>query len=190
MRKMIAGLAAGIVLALGGGASADFVYPNSGGYDINLSVNGSPFLGKWALVEDRPYVGIEAFSDALKIPRKHYYKAWNLKNGAEEAGDPLVLMAKAQDSDVKTIRFGGVTMVDLYSAAAALDLPVHHNFRSKTIQVGDNYVGEEMKGKWYRYLSRTRGWRHYDDLERMRYKNRERAHDREWDDTAPKNRGL
>ena len=84
MRKMIAGLAAGIVLAMGGAASADFNYPTDGGYDVSLNVNGNPFFGKWAIVDDRPYVGIEAFSDALGIPRKHYYKSWNVAEGAED----------------------------------------------------------------------------------------------------------
>ena len=193
MRKMIAGLAAGIVLAMGGAASADFNYPTDGGYDVNLNVNGNPFYGKWAIVDDRPYVGIEAFSDALGIPRKHYYKSWNVAEGAEDAGDPLVLMSTAEGLEVDTIRFGGVTMVDLYSATAALGIPVHHNFTNKTIQVGSRYVGHEMPGAWYRYMARHRGWRQQNDFSRFRWgaeKNREYNNQRLWDDTAPKQHGL
>ena len=193
MRKMIAGLAAGLVLSMGGAASADWDYPLDGGYDVNLSVNGVPFFGKWALVNDKPYVGIEAFSDAINLPRKHYYKSWNLAEGAEEVGDPLVLMSTAEELEVDTIRFGGVTMVDLYSVAAALDLPVHHNFRNKTIQVGSPYVGYEIPGRWYRYLSRQRGWRMWDDLERVRPGTNpyfESNRDRRWGDTAPRQHGL
>lgn len=175
MSKMIAGLAAGVMLALGGVAGAD-------DSALNLSINGKPFYGKWTMVDDRPYVGIEALSDALNLPRKHYYKAWNVTEEAAEAGDPLTLMSTADDSEVKTIRFAGVTMVDLYQVANALDLPVHHNFRTKTFQIGSNYTGEEMKGKWYRYLSRAHGWRVDTDLNRLHPINRTHRHDREWND--------
>jgi hypothetical protein len=196
MRKMIAGLAAGVVLALGGVASADFDYPTDGGYVLNLNVNGNPFYGKWAMVDDRPFVGIEALSDALNLPRKHYYKSWHVAEEAEETGDPLVLMATAEELEVDAIRFGGVTMVDLYSVAAALGMPVHHNFRNKTIQLGSEYTGHEIPGAWYRYLSRNRGWRANDDFERI-FPNgsREKMYrtfnrDRLWDDTAPRQHGL
>lgn len=195
MRKMIAGLAAGVVLTMGGVASADWDYPTDGGYDLNLTVNGNPFYGKWAMVDDRPFVGVEALSDALDLPRKHYYKSWHVAETAEEKGDPLVLMTTAEELEVDTIRFGGVTMVDLYSVSAALGIPVHHNFRSKTIQLGDEYVGSDIPGKWYRYLSRQRGWRLWTDIERIqpgpnnehyRVYNRDRL----WDDTAPRQHGL
>ena len=73
-------------------------------------------------------------------------------------------------------------MVDLYAVANALDLPVHHNFRTKTIQVGSDYTGEEMKGKWYRYMARKRGWRIHDDVNRFHPKYKQRNRDREWDD--------
>lgn len=183
MSKMIAGLALGVALALGGVASADCAScPSKKKQDLNVSVNGNPFYGKWAFVEGRPYVGIEALSDALKLSRKHYYKAWNVTENAEDAGDPLSLMTTADDSEVKTIRHGGVAMVDLYAVANALDLPVHHNFRTKTIQVGSNYTGEEMKGKWYRYMSRTRGWTVDTDLNRWRSRNTTRKNDRDWND--------
>jgi hypothetical protein len=166
MRKMIAGLATGILLALGGVASADGT--TCEGYDVNLSVNGDPFYGKWAIVDDRPFVGVEALSDLLEIPRVHNYKAWNIDRQGMDGGDPLMLMTQTKDGEIKTIRYAGVTMVDLYGVAAALDLPVHHNFRNKTIQVGSNYTGEEMKGKWYRYLSRRRGWNLETDIDRLR----------------------
>lgn len=196
MRKMIAGLAAGIVLALGGVACADWEYPHDGGYDLNLNVNGSPFYGKWMIINDRPFVGIEALSDALNLPRKHYYKSWHVAETAEDTGDPLVLMATAEELEVDAMRVGGVTMVDLYSVTSALGIPVHHNFRNKTIQVGSDYVGHEIPGKWYRYLSRQRGWRQNDDFERVfpngsvakGYKSTNR--DRLWDDTAPRQHGF
>ncbi len=180
MRKLIAGLAAGVMVALGGAANADCL--NCDGYEASVSVNGNPFFGKWAIVDDRPYLSIEALSDSLKLPRKHYYKAWDVARNAKEVGDPLTLMTTADGSKVKTIRFAGVAMVDLYGVANALDLPVHHNFRNKTIQVGSDYNGEMMKGAWYRYMARTRGWRMYDDIDRGRWENRQENRDREWDD--------
>ena len=181
MRKMIAGLAAGVMLALGGTASADLV-SGPADYDVHVSVNGNPFYGKWAIVDDRPYLGVEALSEILKLPRKHYYKAWNVAENAKEAGDPLMLMTTAEGSKVKTIRFAGVTMVDLYEVAYALDLPVHHNFRNKTIPVGDEYTGEYMKGAWYRYMARKRGWRIHDDTNRFHPQYDQRHTDREWHD--------
>jgi hypothetical protein len=196
MRKMIAGLAAGLILALGGVASADWDYPTDGGYVIHLNINGNPFYGKWTMVDDRPFVGIEALSDALDLPRKHYYKSWHVAEKAEETGDPLVLMTTAEELEVDTMRFAGVTMVDLYSVSAALGMPVHHNFRNKTIQVGSDYVGHEIPGKWYRYLSRQRGWRLMYDMTRTEcyapwgHPYREYNKDRLWDDTAPKQLGL
>lgn len=184
MRKMIAGLAAGLCLAVGGVASADCM--NCDDYDVNLNVNGNPFYGKWAIVDDRPYVGIEALSDALNLPRKHNYKAWNMDRKGMSGGDPLTLMTQTKNGKVDTIRFAGVTMVDLYQVAANLRMPVHHNFNNKTIQVGKNYNGEIMKGKWYRYLSRARGWNLETDLDRCRDKTRTPIRrDMEWDD-APR----
>lgn len=181
MSKMIAGLAAGVVLAMGGMASAECVSCPTD-YDLHVSVNGNPFFGKWAMVDDRPYVGIEALSDALNIPRKHYYKAWNITDDAGEAGDPLMLMTTADTAPVKTIRFGGVTMVDLYGVANALGMPVHHNFTTKTFQIGSDYTGEQMKGAWYRYMARTHGWRLDTDLNRMKPRYKTRNNDMQWDD--------
>jgi hypothetical protein len=180
MRKMIAGLAAGVMLALGGMANADCV--NCDEYDLNVNVNGNPFFGKWAIVDDRPYLGVEALSDSLKLPRKHYYKAWDIARDAKETGDPLMLMTTAEGTKIPTLRFGGVTMVDLYAVANALDLPVHHNFRNKTFQVGSDYNGEMMKGAWYRYMARKHGWALHDDLDRYRWRYHQPTHLREWDD--------
>lgn len=180
MRKMIAGMAAAVCFAMGGAASADCV--NCPEYDLNVSVNGVPFYGKWALVDDRPFVGIEALSDALKMPRKHYYKSWHVAEGAKEMGDPLMLMSTAEADKVKTIRFAGVTMVDLYGVAAALDMPVHHNFQTKTFQLGSDYTGSHMKGDWYRYMARKRGWMLHDDFERYNWRYKQESRDREFDD--------
>ena len=188
MRKMIAGLALGLTLAAGGMANAECIGCDQ--YDVKLSVNVNPFYGKWAIVDDRPYVGVEALSDALGLPRKHNYKAWNINRQGMNAGDPLMLMAQTPNGKVNTIRFAGVTMVDLYGVAAALDLPVHHNFRNKTFQLGSDYNGEEMIGAWYRYMARTRGWRDTYDVERVRRENRKRKHDRESDDLPWERRDI
>ena len=163
MRKMIAGLAAGVLLALGGVANADCVGCDE--YDVKVSVNGNSFDGKWTIVDDRPYVGLESLSNILLMPRTKDFLAHNL--GGTEGLNPLEFGARAGGQKLNTIRFAGVTMVDLYEVASALDLPVHHNFRNKTIQIGSNYTGEEMKGKWYRYFSRVRGYRLHDDIDRV-----------------------
>ena len=84
MRKMIAGLAAGVMLALGGTASAECVTCSTD-YDVEVSVNGNPFYGKWAIVDDRPYLGVEALSEILELPRKHYYKAWNIADAGRSS---------------------------------------------------------------------------------------------------------
>jgi hypothetical protein len=171
MKNLMMGLVAVAVLALGGAASADD--SNCGGmgcdgYNIRLTVNGNPYYGKWAIVNDRPYVGIEAFSDYMGVPRAHYYKGWSFAKTPSENISPLDLQVLTEDKKVDTIRFAGVTMVDLYRTAEALDVPVHHDFRKKIIQVGNTgYVGENMKGKWYRHLNRVRGWTDHDWLERM-----------------------
>lgn len=163
MKKLFLGLATAALLATGGAASADCT---GCGYDINLNVNGTPFYGNWAMVNDRPYVGVEAFSDAVGLPRSHYYQGWSVAKTPSENISPLEFMVTAGDKQVETIRFGGVTMIDLYKTAEALDLPVHHNFNNKTIQVGDNYYGHELPGAWYRRMSRTRGWTDADWMER------------------------
>ncbi len=158
-------LVAGAVLATGGAASADCL--SCGKYDVKLTVNGNPFYGNWAIVNDRPYVGLEAFSDYVGVPRSHYYKGWSFAKTPSESIDPLEHLVTAEGKKVDTIRFGGVTMIDLYRAAEALSIPVHHNFRNKTIQVGSTYSGSDMKGEKYRYLSRQRGWTAKDDLTRF-----------------------
>lgn len=44
-------------------------------------------------------------------------------------------------------------MVDLRSAADALDIPFHYDFGSRTYQLGNPYEGEWMVGAWYRFFS-------------------------------------
>lgn len=178
MKKYIAGLVAGVVLAMGGVAAADCVTCDD--YDVKLSVNGNPFFGKWAIVDDRPYVAVEAFANALDMPRKHYYKGWSLAKKPSKNIDPLELLTLADKSKVKTIRFAGLAMVDLFGAANALDLDIHHNFANSTIQVGDNYKGEMNKGKTYRYLSRAKGWTNTQRDERFTKKRSQEAKYMHW----------
>ena len=170
MKKLVMGLVAGVVLATAGAASADCL--SCGQYDVKLTVNGSPFYGKWAIVNDRPFVGLEAFSDYVGVPRSHYYKGWSFAATPAETIEPLEHLVTTEGKPVETIRFGGVTMIDLYRTAEALDIPVHHDFRSKTIQVGSGYTGEQMKGKLYRHMSRNRGWTAPDALSRFQRSNR------------------
>ena len=178
MKKLLMGLVAGVTLAMGGAASADCGGPNCGGYDLRLSVNGNPYYGKWAIVNERPYVGIEAFSDYMGVPRSHYYKGWSFAKTPSETIAPLDLQVMAEKEKVDTIRFGGVTMVDLEQTAKALGVPMHRNLGQKIFQVGHTgYTGEQMKGRWYRHLSRTRGWTDTDWMETLH-----KRHDRfEWE---------
>jgi hypothetical protein len=182
MKKLMMGLVAGAVLALGGAAGADCM--GCEGYDVRLTVNGNPYYGKWAIVNDRPYVGIEAFSDYIGVPRAHYYKGWSFAKTPSETIAPLDLQVFTEQEKVDTIRFAGVTMVDLNQAAQALGVPVHRDFRRKIIQVGHTgYTGEQMKGQWYRHLNRSRGWTDQDWLERFS----KRWDRREWEpDHGPK----
>ena len=55
---------------------------------------------------------------------------------------------------------------------------MHRDFRQKIIQVGHTgYTGEQMKGQWYRQLSRSRGWTDIDWMETLH-----KRHDRfEWE---------
>lgn len=162
------GLLAGVFLATSGAATAkDCSGGTCGSYDTRLTVNGQPFYGAWTIIKDRPYVGIEAFSDYLGVPRSHYYKGWSLAHNPSAQIAPLDLKVMTEDKPVDTIRFAGVTMIDLYKAAEALNLPVHHNFQRRIIQVGNGYTGEDMPGRWYRYLSRTKGWMDADWLETL-----------------------
>lgn len=156
MKKLIAGVALVLGMALVGPAAAD--YNPCKGYNVNLNVNGNPFYGKWAIINDRPYVGVEAFAEAVGLPRVHYFKGWSVAEEPADTIDPLRLSVLVGNEQVDTLRFGGVTMVDLYHAASALDLPIHHNFTNKTIQIGSRYQGEMHKGEWYRRTSRARHW--------------------------------
>lgn len=165
MKKLMMALVTGAVLAMGGAATADCL--SCGKYDVKLTVNGNPFYGKWAIVNDRPYVGIEAFSDYVGVPRSHYYKGWSFAKTPSETIEPLEHLVTAEGKKVDTIRFAGVTMIDLYRAAEALNIPVHHDFGRKIIQVGSGYTGETTKGKVYRHLSRQRGWTSQDALSRF-----------------------
>lgn len=158
MKKYMLGLVAAAAVAMGGAAAADCGTP-CGQYNVRLTVNGNPYYGKWAIVNDRPYVGIEAFSDYMGVPRSHYYKGWSFAKTPSENIAPLDLGVMVEQEKVDTIRFAGVTMVDLNQAAQALGVPVHRDLRKKIIQVGHTgYTGEQMKGKWYRHMSHKRGW--------------------------------
>lgn len=156
MKNLIAGLVLSALVATGSAASAECYTCEGCGPKIN--VNGKPFMGKWAMIDDRPYIGIESFSDALGIPRAHNFKGWSLAQNPDPNVNPFELATKVEDDMVPTVRFGGVTMIDLMAASNALDMPFHHNFRNRTFQVGSNYTGEEIKGAWYSYLSQARGW--------------------------------
>lgn len=171
MKKTMLALMVGAMLAAGGAAQAECV--GCEGYNLRLTVNGNPYFGKWAMVNDRPYIGVEAFSDYLGIPRSHYYKGWSVAKTPSENIAPLDLAVMAENEKVDTIRFGGVTMVDLNQAAAALGLAVHRDLDKKVIQVGTGYRGEEMKGKWYRHLSRARGWTDQEMTDRLCKKRRQ-----------------
>lgn len=163
MKKYMLGLVATAIVAMGGAASADCADGDCGNYDVRLTVNGNPYYGKWAYVNDRPYVGIEAFSDYVGVPRSHYYQGWSFAKAPSETISPLDLQVMVEQQKVDTIRFAGVTMVDLNQAATALGVPVHRDFRRKIIQVGHTgYTGEQIKGKWYRHMSRSRGWTNAD----------------------------
>lgn len=166
MKKYMLGLVAIATVAMGGAATADCAGRADspcGKYDVRLTVNGNPYYGKWAIVNDRPYVGIEAFSDYVGVPRAHYYQGWSFAKTPSETISPLDLNVMVEQQKVDTIRFAGVTMVDLNQAASALGVPVHRDLQRRIIQVGHTgYTGEQMKGKWYRHLSRARGWTNED----------------------------
>jgi hypothetical protein len=176
MKKLMMGLVASAVLVLGGAANAECDGPTDQdgceGYNIRMTVNGNPYFGKWAIVNDRPFVGIEAFSDYMGVPRAHYYKGWSFAKTPSENISPLDLQVLTEEKKVDTIRFAGVTMVDLNQAAQALGVPVHRDLRQKIIQVGTGYSGENMKGAWYRHLDRARGWTDADWMERLHKKRR------------------
>lgn len=167
MKKLMLGLLAGAVFFCGGAANAKDCNgsPECGDYKLRLTVNGQPFFGSWAIVNEKPYIGIESFADYLGIERAHNYKGWSIAKSASSNTSPLELKVLAENKPVDTIRFGGVTMVSLYEAADALGLAVHKNFQRKIIQVGTGYSGEDMPGRWYRYLSRVKGWRSIDWLD-------------------------
>ena len=109
MKKLIMGLVVGAALATGGAASADCL--SCGKYDVKLTVNGNPFYGNWAIVKDRPFVGIEAFSDYVGVPRSHYYKGWSFAKTPAETIEPLDHLVTTEGKKVETIRFGFVARV-------------------------------------------------------------------------------
>lgn len=125
--------------------------------DLSVSVNGQPFYGKWAMVDERPYVGVEAFASALGLPRIHNAKDWQLADKASGTSNPLDLVVRGPKGKLPTVRQGGVTMVDLRAAADALGLPFHYNTFARTFQVGSPYYGEAMKGAWYRWYNQRYG---------------------------------
>ncbi len=139
------------------GARAEFVdqRPHS---DATINVNGIEFQGKWAIIGERPYVGVESFGKALGLPRIHNAKGWQLAEKPMGTLNPLELVVKGPRSKLPTVRHAGVTMVDLLAASDALGLETHHNFYSRTWQIGTPYKGEFLKGAYYRWLAHANNW--------------------------------
>lgn len=121
--------------------------------DLSVEVNGKPFYGKWAMIDERPYVGVEAFGQALGLPRIHNAKDWQLAESASGTSNPLDLVVRGPKGKLPTVRQGGVTMVDLIAASEALGLPFHYNTYARTFQVGSPYYGEQMRGAWTRWYN-------------------------------------
>lgn len=126
--------------------------------DATIQVNGTNFEGKWAIIGERPYVGVESFAKALGLPRIHNVKDWQLAQSPSGPVNPLELVVRGPKSKLPTVRHAGATMVDLKAACADLDIPLHYNFYSRVWQVGSPYKGEFLKGAWYRWLSNSHRW--------------------------------
>lgn len=152
MRKSLLGLLA--VVALAAPSFAD-----------GLMINGKPFEGTWTRVGGRVYVNVDSLTNALKLPHQHNVLNWQLSEKTAK-GNPYQLSVNSGGQALPTVRFGGATMVDVISAANALKLPVHHDFSSKTLEIGRPYMGQSYRGEYYRenfggYLrgaDRLRAW--------------------------------
>lgn len=129
---------------------------------VDIQIQGVPFFGEWAFIGGRPYVGIESFGKALGFPREHNVLGWCLNPPPPPATactvSPFALAVQSKGKNLRTVRFGGNTMVDLRQALDVLDIPFHYGYTdAQTFYVGNPYEGESMKGAWYRWRAM-----HYD----------------------------
>lgn len=149
-----------VALLLGGTAA-----PSAARVDndaVQIMINGVRYDGEWAYIGGRPYVGVESFGKSLGFPREHNVKGWCLNPPPPPASQcnvsPFELAVQAKGKALPTVRFAGVTMVDLRTALEALDIPFHYRFYDRTYSVGNPYYGEYMKGAYYRWLSLNNDW--------------------------------
>jgi len=123
-------------------------------HDVKIVVNGVPFHGEWAMVGERPYVGIESLGKALGSPRQHNVLGWCLESADSAAktcdANPLELLVRSQGQTLKTVRHGGVTMVDLRQAAQVLGLSMRHRLHDRTFMVGLPFYGQSAAGDQHR----------------------------------------
>lgn len=128
---------------------------------VTIKVEGVTFEGVWAMVGERPYVGVESFGNAMGYPRVHNVKGYALNppgTPRSTSVNPLVLAVEANGKQVPTTRFAGATMCDLQSTCKALDIPYHYDFSTRTFEVDSPYRGEIMKGALYRWWALHYGW--------------------------------
>ncbi|MEW6278770.1 MAG: hypothetical protein AB1758_09125 [Candidatus Eremiobacterota bacterium] len=162
MKKWLLLAAAAVTLA---GATASPSQADSGNMimrdPVTIKVEGVTYEGVWAMIGERPYVGVESFGKALGYPRHHNAKGWclNPPDGKHrDPTNPFVLAVEAAGKRVPTARFAGATMVDLRSACEALDIPFHYDFHCRIFEVGSPYEGEIMKGALYRWHANHYDW--------------------------------
>ncbi len=107
---------------------------------VRIVVNGKPYVGNWAFVGDRPYVCIEALVQALGYPRNHHVAGWCLDPSKTCTPNcpisPLDLAVHSKGKDLRTVRFGGNTLVDLRQALEVLDVPFRYHFGDRLFRVG------------------------------------------------------
>jgi hypothetical protein len=105
----------------------------------SIMINGHLFEGRWAYVEDRPFVSVSAFEHALGLPHRHDTRNWYL--GAEGAPHGNVLQPGVESAAGKlpSVSYGGTMMVDLRAACKALHLRCHEDF-----ETGTYYVSKRM----------------------------------------------
>ena len=122
-----------------------------------IVIQGVPYQGEWAMIGETPYVGIESFGKALGYPRGHCVKSWCLNPPAPPATEctatPFELAVQAKGKALRTVRFGGNTMVDLRQALEVLEIPFNRRYYDQAFMVGNPYFGETMAGAWYRWRS-------------------------------------
>lgn len=122
--------------------------------DTTIRVNGSTYYGRWAYINERPYVNVETFGRMLGVPRRHDTQNWYLGTEGKPSGSPFQMVVESGTVKLPTARFGGATFVDLQAACQALDIPYHRDYNGNTLEVGDGYRGEYMNGAWQRYSNR------------------------------------